>query len=359
LGRLANPKHNTLDDWLKWQESLHTKEIDLGLDRIKKVYQRLFPKGVPFKVISVAGTNGKGSTIAFIASIYSQSNLKVAKFTSPHLFEYNERFTINSKQASDEQICHAFETIEELRNDTSLTYFEFSTLAALVIFSLEKVDIAILEVGLGARLDSVNTVDSDISVITNIDIDHVEYLGDTRELIGFEKAGIMRSNKPCICGDVNPPKSLIKHAKSINASLILVDSPYLGETHLKGDHQKQNAAVAIETIKQLSTIFPVTQKQITQGIKQASLPGRWQLKIINDKTIIFDVAHNVAATQALANELSKKDTSTLAIFCALKNKNIDAMIDKIKPVISQWLLVPLNVDRAISIQELSKKIQLI
>lgn len=358
MGRLANPKHNTLDDWLKWQESLHTKEIDLGLDRIKKVYERLFPKGVPFKVISVAGTNGKGSTIAFIASIYSQSNLKVAKFTSPHLFEYNERFTINSKQASDEQICHAFETIEELRNDTSLTYFEFSTLAALVIFSLEKVDIAILEVGLGARLDSVNTVDSDISVITNIDIDHVEYLGDTRELIGFEKAGIMRSNKPCICGDVNPPKSLIKHAKSINASLILVDSPYLGETHLKGDHQKQNAAVAIETIKQLSTIFPVTQKQITQGIKQASLPGRWQLKIINDKTIIFDVAHNVAATQALANELSKKDTSTLAIFCALKNKNIDAMIDKIKPVISQWLLVPLNVDRAISIQELSKKFNL-
>ena len=176
MGGLKN-----LSQWLTWQENLHSQEIDLGLERIQCVYTKLFPNGVPFATITVAGTNGKGSTIAFIESIYQKSPFKVAKFTSPHILNYNERFSVSNAQATDGQICTAFEQIELVRGDISLTYFEFSTLAALLIFAKQKVDIAILEVGLGGRLDSTNVVNTDVAVITNIAIDHVDYLGDTRE----------------------------------------------------------------------------------------------------------------------------------------------------------------------------------
>ena len=200
---------NTLDDWLNWQEALMEETIVLGLDRVQIVYDKLFPNGVPYSVITVAGTNGKGSTVSFIDSIYRQSEYKVGRSTSPHLLKYNERFAIDGVDVSDEIIINAFELIEDRANEVTLTYFEFSTLAALIIFAEAKVDLAILEVGLGGRLDSVNVVDSDVSVITNIAIDHTDYLGDTREAIGREKAGIMRTSRPCICGDQDPPQSLL------------------------------------------------------------------------------------------------------------------------------------------------------
>ena len=336
----------TLNQWLDWQENLHSQEIDLGLDRIHCVYLKLFPNGVSFSSIVVAGTNGKGSTIALLESVYQQSSFSVAKFTSPHILNYNERFVINGTQASDEQICNAFETIERVRNNTSLTYFEFSTLAALLIFADQKVDIAILEIGLGGRLDSVNVVDADISIITNIAIDHVDYLGDTRELIGYEKAGIMRANKPCVCGDANPPLSLEKHANNIGTLLEFVEKPYSGKLSLKGEHQKRNAALAALCIKKLEYKFPINKLDIQQGFELASLEGRFQIKTIKDKMIIFDVAHNEAAIKVLAQELKKDNQPTLAIFSALKDKDIPLMIDAISPLIGQWLLVPLSVNRA-------------
>ena len=211
-------KH-TLDDWLNWQESLMEETIVLGLDRVQVVHDRLFPKGVPYKVITVAGTNGKGSTVSFIDSIYRQSKYKIGRSTSPHLLKYNERYAIDGEEVSDETIIKAFELIETKRQEVTLTYFEFSTLAALIIFAEAKIDLAILEVGLGGRLDSVNVVDNDISVITNIAIDHTDYLGDTREAIGREKAGIMRTSRPCICGDQDPPHSLLSYAKEIGAPI--------------------------------------------------------------------------------------------------------------------------------------------
>ena len=211
-------KH-TLDDWLNWQESLMEETIVLGLDRVQVVYDRLFPKGVPYKVITVAGTNGKGSTVSFIDSIYRQSKYKIGRSTSPHLLKYNERYAIDGEEVSDETIIKAFELIETKRQEVTLTYFEFSTLAALIIFAEAKIDLAILEVGLGGRLDSVNVVDNDVSVITNIAIDHTDYLGDTREAIGREKAGIMRTSRPCICGDQDPPHSLLSYAKEIGAPI--------------------------------------------------------------------------------------------------------------------------------------------
>lgn len=203
----------TLDDWLNWQETLMEDTIVMGLDRVGIVYDRLFPNGVPYAVITVAGTNGKGSTVSFIDSIYRESKYKVGRSTSPHLLKYNERFAIDGQDVSDELIIKAFELIETKRENVTLTYFEFSTLAALIIFAEASIDLAILEVGLGGRLDSVNIVDSDVSVITNIAIDHTDYLGDTREAIGREKAGIMRTSRPCICGDQNPPQSLLSYAK--------------------------------------------------------------------------------------------------------------------------------------------------
>ncbi len=346
----------TLDEWLDYQENLHTKKIDLGLERIQKVYQKLFPNGVNFKVITVAGTNGKGSTIAFIDSIYQQVNIKVASFTSPHIIQYNERFIINGVQASDAQICDAFAQIEQTRGMTSLTYFEFSTLAALLIFTHQKVAVAILEVGLGGRLDSINVVDNDVAVISSIDIDHADYLGNTRESIGLEKAGIMRPNMPCICGDTNPPKTIVQYAQEIGALLTFVNAPYLGNIGLQGEHQKRNAALAIEAVNQLHAL---PFNQVSAGISNAKLVGRFQVKSKSDKTIVLDVAHNPAAVQALTDTLQCNQQPTIAIFCVLEDKNIEEMIDIISPSIDEWLLVPLNTGRAISMQNLIQKFSLL
>ncbi len=335
-----------------------TKEIDLGLERVQKIFLKLFPQGVPFKVITVAGTNGKGSTIAFISSIYQQANINIAAFTSPHILKYNERFVINDVQVSDEKICMAFATIEQARNDISLTYFEFSTLAALIIFTNEKVDIAVLEIGLGGRLDAVNVINSDVAVITNIALDHTDYLGDTREKIGLEKSGIMRKNTPCICGELNPPITIAQYAKSCTALLTFVDTPYIGTIGLLGEHQRYNAALAIKVVNELQSVFFVNQNQLSKGIEKAKLLCRLQVKIINDKTVILDVAHNVAAVQILANELKKNRQSTVAIFSALQDKDIESMISVIAPLIDEWLLPPLRVNRAITMQNLTKKFNL-
>jgi dihydrofolate synthase/folylpolyglutamate synthase len=350
LGRLK-----TLDDWLIWQENLHESVIDLGLERIEVVYNKLFPNGVPFHVITVGGTNGKGSTIAFIDNVYSQSKHKVGRFTSPHLIDYNERFAIDDKLASDGMIIDAFEKIEACRGGVSLSYFEFSTLAALQIFADADIDIAILEVGLGGRLDSVNVVDNDICVITNIAIDHTDYLGDTRELIGHEKAGIMRTDKLCICGDESPPNTLVNYARKINALLEFINEPYTGKIGLEGEHQKYNAAVALRVIETLQSQFPVSSNLIESGFEQATVVARFQKMMVSDKQVILDVAHNSAAVEKLVNTLQTSDDKTVAIFSALADKNIDDMISLAKDSFTHWFLVPLDVERAIQIELLHGK----
>jgi len=349
--------HNkkTLDEWLSWQEQLMEETILLGLDRVKRVYQRLFPDGVPFLAITVGGTNGKGSTIAFIDSIYRDSKYKVGCSTSPHLIKYNERYAIDGEIVNDEVIIKAFEAIEEKREGVSLTYFEFSTLAALIIFSEANVDIAILEVGLGGRLDSVNIVDSDVSVITNVAIDHTEYLGNTRESIGIEKAGIMRTAKPCICGDQDPPNSVLAYAKKIDAPLTLVKEKYKGEIGLEGVHQKLNAAVAIKVIEAISDYFPVSKEMIKSGIKQAQIVARFEKVNAGNKTVILDVAHNPAAVQTLVDTLSDSAMETVAIFSALADKNIDDMIELASSNIKHWFLVPLSAKRSIQMKILKDK----
>jgi len=349
--------HNkkTLDEWLSWQEQLMEETIVLGLDRVQLVYQRLFPDGVPFFTITVGGTNGKGSTIAFIDSIYRESKFRVGCCTSPHLINYNERYAIDGEIVNDEVIIKAFEAIEKKRQGVSLTYFEFSTLAALIIFSEADVDIALLEVGLGGRLDSVNVVDSDVSVITNIAIDHTEYLGDTRESIGTEKAGIMRTAKPCICGDQDPPDSVLVSAKKKGTPLTLIKEQYEGEIGLEGDHQKLNAAVAIKVIEAISDEFPVSKDMIQGGIKQAQIVARFEKVSVGNKTVILDVAHNPAAVKTLIKTLSESAMETVAIFSALADKNIDDMIELASSNIKHWFLVPLSAERSIKMEVLEDK----
>ena len=349
--------HNkkTLDEWLSWQEQLMEETILLGLDRVQLVYRRLFPDGVPFLAITVGGTNGKGSTIAFIDSIYRESKYKVGCSTSPHLIKYNERYAIDGEIVNDEVIIKAFEAIEAKREGVSLTYFEFSTLAALIIFSEADVDIAILEVGLGGRLDSVNVVDSDVSVITNIAIDHTDYLGDTRESIGTEKAGIMRTAKPCICGDQDPPNSVLAYAKKINTPMTLVKEKYQGEIGLEGVHQKLNAAVAIKVIETLSKPYPVSKEMIKSGVKQAQIVARFEKINVGNKSVILDVAHNPAAVQTLVETLSDSPMETVAIFSALADKNIDDMIGLASHNIRHWFLVPLSAERSVQMEVLEDK----
>ncbi len=348
-------KKKTLDDWLSWQEELMEETIVLGLERVQIVYERLFPNGVPFAAITVAGTNGKGSTIAFIDSIYRESKYKVGRSTSPHLINYNERFAIDGVDVSDASIIEAFELIEKNREGILLTYFEVSTLATMIIFDNEAVDLAILEVGLGGRLDSVNIVDSDVNVITNIAIDHTEYLGNTRESIGKEKAGIMRTSKPCICGDQDPPISLLSYAKEIDSPLTLIKQEYKGEIGLEGIHQKLNAAVAIKAIEKLDDRFPVSNDMILDGVKKARIVARFEKIPVGDKTIVLDVAHNPEAVKTLVNTLSESPMETVAIFSALADKNIDDMIELATDSIKQWFLVPLSADRAIQIEDLENK----
>ena len=345
----------TLDEWLTWQETLMEETIVLGLDRVKIVYDKLFPNGVPFKVITIGGTNGKGSTIAFIDSIYEQSKYKIGRSTSPHILKYNERFAIDGKEVSDASIISAFELIEQKRDDITLTYFEFSTLATLIIFADARVDLALLEVGLGGRLDSVNVVDCNVSIITNIAIDHIEYLGDTREAIGHEKAGIMRNSIHCICGDQDPPLSLLNYAKEIDAPLTLIKEGYQGEIGLEGAHQRINASVAIKAIEKLNYLFPITNNMIVEGIKEAQIAARFQKIIIGDKTVILDVAHNPAAVETLVNTLLESPIETVAIFSALADKNIDDMIKLSSNSIKQWFLVPLSSERSIQLDALNDK----
>ncbi|MDE0948909.1 MAG: Mur ligase family protein, partial [Candidatus Thioglobus sp.] len=296
-----------------------------------------------------------GSTVAFIDSIYNETKYKVGRSTSPHLLKYNERFAIDGQEVTDELIIKAFELIETKRQDVTLTYFEFSTLAALIMFAEASVDLAILEVGLGGRLDSVNVVDSDVSVITNIAIDHTDYLGDTREAIGREKAGVMRTSKPCICGDQDPPKSLLSYAKEINTPLTLVSESYKNAIGLEGAHQKLNAAVAVKAIESLTNQFPVSNNMIIEGVKKTRIAARFEKIIIGDKTVILDVAHNPAAVKTLVETLSENPVKTVAIFSALVDKNIADMIELASGSIKHWFLVPIKAERSIELKALKDK----
>ena len=274
---------DTLQDWLLWQEQLHPRAIDMGLGRARQVYQALNPDAKKPLTITVAGTNGKGSSVAFLEAIYRAQGYRVGAYTSPHILKYNERIKIDAEPVSDELICSAFERIEAFRNAVSLSYFEFGTLAALDIFSRSELDIQLLEVGLGGRLDAVNIIDADVALITSICIDHSEWLGATREAIGYEKAGIFRSGIAAVVGDSEPPQSLLQYAHELGTPLWCFGQEFgyrkqpphdwqwfapglelseLPEPFLKGEHQFKNASAVLAAVALLHSKLPVNDRAI-------------------------------------------------------------------------------------------------
>jgi len=347
-------KNKSLKDWLQKLETSHNKKIDLGLERIAQVYQSLNLEKVAPTIITVAGTNGKGSTVAILSSICQQANYKVGIFTSPHILRFNERIKINDQEVSDELLIQAFEQIEGNLNGVTLSYFEYTTLAALIIFKQQKLDICVLEVGLGGRLDSVNVVDTDCAIITTIDIDHTSWLGETKEVIGFEKAGIMRPNKPVIYGDEDCPKSIISHAKDTIANLIFASHQNIEipQLNIQGGYQIANAKTAIVALKNLPDLL-ITEQNINKGLKNIDLQGRLQV-IETQPDIIVDVSHNKQAGKSLAQWLQNNPISgkTIAVFAVLADKNPIDWLNEFTEVIDLWCISEVHSERAMSTRDL-------
>lgn len=360
----------SFSDWLAYIELQHPKSIDMGLERVREVFERLQLPRPARHVITVAGTNGKGSTVAFIEAIARSAGLKVGAYTSPHLLTYNERVRIDGADASDAALVAAFEAIEAARMNAGdgvipLTYFEYGTLAALWLFERADLDLAILEVGLGGRLDATNIVDPDVAVITTVDIDHQDYLGNDRESIGFEKAGIARGWKPLILGDDDPPSSVLGHAYAIGASAIRAGCDFFFEPDEAGQWrwhevgfelqlpmprlaapvQLRNAAVAIAALRALDV--EISDDAFADGISRAHVPGRLQRFEREGIEIVVDVGHNPQAARELAAWLKAVPVSgrTHAVFAALGDKDVAGVVEALASSIDSWHLAGL-VDHA-------------
>ncbi len=356
MSRLEPSNSSTLQEWLAYLETLHRTSIDMGLDRVRAVAEKLNLQ-LPFVKITVGGTNGKGSTCAMLEAILLASGYKVGLYTSPHLVDFNERIRVNGEYASDQQIIEQFQKIEATRGDISLSYFEYTTLAALILFENQKLDVAVLEIGLGGRLDAVNVVDADCAIITSVDIDHTAYLGDTREQIGWEKAHIFRSGRPAICADPVPPQTLIDYAAEIGADLWLFgkDFNYSGDRlqwayggraqrrsgmaypALRGANQLLNASAALAALEALRPKLAVPQQAVRIGLAQVSLPGRLQI-IPGNPAIVLDVAHNPHAAAALGQNLDGMAyyPYTHAVVGMLNDKDIAGVIGKLVNRVDHW-----------------------
>ncbi|MCM0036103.1 MAG: bifunctional tetrahydrofolate synthase/dihydrofolate synthase [Burkholderiaceae bacterium] len=367
----------TLNAWLEYLESLHPSAIDMGLERVRQVADRLALETSAIKII-VGGTNGKGSTCAMLESILLAAGYRVGLYTSPHLINFNERARVNGDLVTDSTLITQFEAVEAARHGVSLTYFEFTTLAVLRLFAASALDVMVLEVGLGGRLDAVNIVDADCSVITSVDIDHIDWLGDTREKIGFEKAHIFRAGCPAIVSDPSPPQSLLDYAKHIDADLWLFgrDFNYSGDRQqwafggrdqrrnalaypaLRGANQLLNASAALAALESLRDRLAVPQQAVRQGLIQASLPGRFQI-LPGQPTIIMDVAHNPHAAAVLEKNLGNMGFHpyTFAVFSMLSDKDIESVVRHMAPRIDHWFCAALPGPRGLTTEAIQTKVQ--
>jgi dihydrofolate synthase/folylpolyglutamate synthase len=353
----------SLSEWLDYIERIHPKSIQLGLERVAKV-RDVLGRSSSAVLFTVAGTNGKGSTCAMLEAILLAAGYRVGLYTSPHLLRYNERVRLDGVPSSDARLCTAFETVERARGEIKLTYFEFGTLAAWEIFAAEALDAVILEVGLGGRLDAVNAFDTDCALLTSVDLDHTDYLGDTRERIGYEKAGIFRGSKPAIVADPDPPRSVLDHARAVDLWLIGRDFGYqkqgqqwmfwgrgvrrggLAPPALRGERQLANASAALAALDALRARLPVGMQDIRNGLAQVQLPARFQV-LPGRPTVVLDVAHNPQAAGVLAENLAGMGfyPETYAVFGMLRDKDVEGVCRALKDRISMWLAADLSVPR--------------
>lgn len=372
--------YKTLQDWLSWLEASHPKAIDLGLDRLRQVASRMpdlaalmSPATRSQKVISIAGTNGKGSCVATLEALCRAAGQRVGAYTSPHFLHYNERIRVDGQPVSDEQILTAFERINDARGEISLTYFEFGTLAALLVFIEAGVETMILEVGLGGRLDAVNLIDPDVAVVTSIDLDHQEWLGDDRDAVGYEKAGIFRRHAWAICADRNPPESLVNLAREKEVRFLLADEELYwshsaggwnwqgrtaeGEVRVMHDLPTPqlplpSVAAAIQAFELLG--YNLNPNRVADVVAGLRLPGRYQRLRYKDRDLILDVAHNPAAARYLAQRLQPVTGSgIIAVMAVMADKDYPAILEVLGPLVQQWFFCDLaGIPRAAKATEL-------
>jgi len=356
----------TLDEWLSYLETLNPNKIDLGLDRSTHVFEQFNIKKIAPKVIVVAGTNGKGSTISYLESMLSASGYRVAKYISPHLFCFTERIVINSEKISSQELVNAFEYVQSKQGNTHLSYFEFITLAAFYSIYNAHVDVALLEIGLGGALDTVNIADRDINLLTNISLDHVDWLGDTRDKIAKEKLGIAKDNVPFYCADTNPPNEikqfknihLIKESFGFEKGIFKNMAFELDCKNINAmlDHQKNNLALALAAVSELENQgLAINTSRLINAINGASTTARQTLLKKNDVSILVDVAHNEASVAALSDYLVNFGAEHVhAVFSVLNDKDVASMVNVAKAVINDWHIAPLNSVRTIKKENLKK-----
>lgn len=369
----------TLAEWLDYQQRIHARGIDLGLDRVREVWQRAGALRPAPVVITVGGTNGKGSTVAFLDAILRAAGMCVGAFTSPHILRYNERVRIDDADVEDDALTSAFERIETARADISLTYFEFGTLAAFDLFARARLDVALLEVGMGGRLDAVNIVDADAAIVTTVDLDHMEYLGSDRESIGREKAGIFRRDKPAIIGEPDPPQSLIAEAQRVGARMFRADHDFTARGHAGGwtwrsgnislelplpallaPTQIANAAAAITALHVLRERLDWNPDAVVRGVRDADIAGRLQ-RIEDAPQVFVDVAHNPQAARELAQWISANPIpgKTFAVFGALGDKDVASVVRALDSHIAHWHLAGLEHDstRGLAVAALAERVR--
>ena len=361
-------RFDTLDDWLSWQQTLHAKKIDLGLERVREVLCRLGILQPEYRILTVAGTNGKGSTVALCANILGAAGYRVGTFTSPHLFHYRERTTIAGQNLDDAQIVTLFDLVDQARGATSLTYFEFAFVAAALAFSGANIHVAILEVGLGGRLDAVNALDADAAVVVSVALDHTGWLGEDREAIGFEKAGVFRAQRPAVVADPDPPKSVIDYASCIDASLRQVGQAFHWQVDSErphwrywddywdlqdlplpagqGDYWLANAAGALALVSSVRGKLPVPTAAIAAGLSKPGPRGRLERHLINHAEWIFDVAHNPHGTAALARALLPLPSGrSYALVAVMADKDILAMLRELHTIVDEWWVSSAGTER--------------
>ena len=364
----------SLDDWLGYISSQHPATIALGLDRVKEVAGRMGIERAPV-VVTIGGTNGKGSTCAMLERILLEAGYRVGLYTSPHLIRYNERVRLLGEEAGDEALAESFERVDAARQSTPLTYFEFGTLGALDLFGRSRLDAAILEVGLGGRLDAVNIVDADVACVVSVDLDHQALLGNDRESIGFEKAGIYRGGRAAIFGDANPPERLLAHAREIGADLQVLGRDFRFEAHerqwdfvgrrgakralpipaLRGRWQLKNASAVLAALDEVADRVPVSLGEVKRGLTNVRLPGRLQV-LPGRPAVVLDVAHNPHAARALADGLGDMGfyERTFAVFAMLGDKDIGGVIDAMRGRVDQWFVASVATERAAPAQRLAE-----
>jgi dihydrofolate synthase/folylpolyglutamate synthase len=378
LSVLPRP-HSTLDDWLGWLQTLHPKKIDLSLDRVVEVLTTLGLADPPYRVITVGGTNGKGSCVAMLESIYWHAGYTVGSFTSPHVWRFNERIRVDGADATDRELIELFEIIEGARGEVTLSYFESSAIAALVHFARRKVDVAVLEVGMGGRLDAVNAIDTDCALIVSIDLDHQEWLGSEREAIGYEKAGIMRTATPAIIADRTAPASVAAHAAAIGALTHVAgrdfdfervgnqwrprgadpERPLLPRPPFGGDEQYGNAAACAAVVERLHGCLPVPHSALAAGIHNAYLRGRLERHCVDGVEWVFDVAHNPAAAAILQGSMARLSPAprTFAVFAAMHDKDLGGVLEPFTAVVAGWFVTRASDDRGAPADQLCSILQ--